>query len=137
MVLLTLSNNNLMKIVFTLLLIYVSLTSTALDGNHFTIVRETAPYFVVDGNSPASGPTSAYVGLKVTNTSSITYSRLKFTVLNITSSVAGQNYAMLSPSSGLTVVGTLAPGESKVCFYFISYPANNINADIIVRIIKI
>lgn len=97
----------------------------ALTPTDFTVQRVTSPYFVVDGNSPTSGPQSAYVGFKVTNTSaSTTYSNLKFTITSIGTSVAGQNYSLTSPASGIVLAGTLAPGESKVCYYFVSYPAN-------------
>ncbi len=114
-----------MKKIFTLFAICLSATAWALDGNHFTITRITAPYFIVDGNSPAT-VTSAYVGFEVKNNtnSATTYSGLKFTITPIGTSVSGQNYTLLSPASGITNVGTLAPGQSKVCYYYVSYPAN-------------
>jgi uncharacterized repeat protein (TIGR01451 family) len=99
--------------------------SFALDVNHFTITRITAPYFVVDGNTPAT-LTKAYVGFEVKNNSNsaTTYSNLRFTITSITTSVAGQNYAIISPASGIVNIGTLAPGETKVCYFYVSYPAN-------------
>jgi uncharacterized repeat protein (TIGR01451 family) len=114
-----------MKKIFTLVALITSLYAAALDPTHFTVTRITAPYFVVDGNSPATGPVTAYVGFRITNTSaSTTYSGLKFTITSIGTSVAGQNYSVVSPAGGMSVIGTLAAGESKVCYFYVSYPAN-------------
>lgn len=105
-------------------LLFSFLSASALNPAHFTITRISAPYFVVDGNSAATGPLTAYVGFRVTNSSATTYSNLKFTINSVTSSVAGQNYTLTSPASGIVAVGTLAPGESKVCYYYVTYPAH-------------
>jgi Secretion system C-terminal sorting domain/Domain of unknown function DUF11 len=116
-----------MKKNFTILLLLLlyGMSSFALDPNHFTITRITAPYFIVDGNSPTT-LTSAYVGFEVKNNSNsaTTYSNLKFTITSIGTSVTGQNYSIVSPASGVTNIGTLAPGATKVCYYYITYPAN-------------
>lgn len=114
-----------MKKICTLLFICLSATAFALDGNHFTITRITAPYFIVDANSPTT-LTKAYVGFEVKNNSNsaTTYSGLKFTITSITTSVVGQNYAVVTPASNIVNVGTLAPGETKVCYYYVSYPAS-------------
>src|SRR5213075_707967 len=45
-------------------------------------------------------------------------------ITSIGTSVAGQNYSVVSPASGIINIGTLAPGESKICYYYVSYPAN-------------
>src|SRR5690349_10866886 len=103
-----------MKKIFTFVALIISLYAAALDPTHFTITRISSPYFVVDGNSPATGPLTAYVGFKITNTSaSTTYSGIKFAIASIGTSVAGQNYTIVSPASGISIIGTLAPGESK------------------------
>src|SRR5688572_4201142 len=114
-----------MKTFFTLVLTFFSVTVFALDPNHFTITRISAPYFIVDGNSPAT-ITKAYVGFEVKNNSNsaTVYSGLKFTITSIGTSVAGQNYSIVAPATGIVNVGTLAPGESKLCYYYIAYPAN-------------
>src|SRR5436190_10223532 len=114
-----------MKTIFTLLLLNAFISATALNPVHFTITRITAPYFVIDGNSPST-ITKAYVGFEVMNNSNsaTTYSGLKFTITSIGTSVVGQNYSIVAPISGIVNVGTLAPGETKVCYYYISYPAN-------------
>src|SRR5205814_9669269 len=114
-----------MKLKFTLLVLIVSAHANALDPNHFTITKITAPYFIVDGNSPAT-ITQAYLGFEVKNNSNsaTTYSGLKFTITSIGTSVAGQNYSIVAPANGIVNVGTLAPGETKICYYYISYPAN-------------
>jgi uncharacterized repeat protein (TIGR01451 family) len=112
------------KIIFFYLLLN-SFSASALDPAHFTIQRISAPYFVVDGNSPTSGPQTAYVGFKITNSSASTsYSNLKFTITSIITSVPGQNYVLVSPASGICLVGSLAAGETKTCYYYVSYPAN-------------
>ena len=116
-----------MKKIFTLfsVCLLANASSFALDPNHFTITRITAPYFVVDGNSPAT-ITKAYTGFEVKNNSNsaTTYSNLKFTITSIGTSVAGQNYAIVAPVSGIVNVGTLAPGQTKVCYFYVSYPAS-------------
>ena len=100
----------------------------SLNPNDFIIKRITAPYFIVDGNNPTIY-TRAYVGFEVTNklTSGITYSNLKFNIASINSSITGQNYTLISPANGIINVGTLAPGQSKVCYYYVSYPTAQAN----------
>jgi uncharacterized repeat protein (TIGR01451 family) len=114
-----------MRKVFTILFSGLSLAAAALNPLHFTITRITAPYFVVDGNS-TSTITKAYVGFEVKNNSNsaTTYSNLKFTITSIGTSVVGQNYSLVSPANGIINVGTLAPGESRICYYYVAYPAN-------------
>lgn len=114
-----------MKILVAIAALFSCASSFALDPNHFTITRITAPYFIVDGNSPAT-ITSAFVGFEVKNNSNsaVTYSGLKFTVTSITTSVTGQDYSIASPASGVVNIGTLAPGQSKVCYYYVHYPAS-------------
>ncbi len=114
-----------MKHILTALGIFFTLPCLALDPTNFTITRITAPYFLVDGNSPAT-ITKAYVGFEIKNNSNsgITYNGLKFSITSIGTTVVGQNYAVVSPASGIINVGTLAPGESKVCYFYVSYPAN-------------
>ncbi|MEO6611734.1 MAG: T9SS type A sorting domain-containing protein [Chitinophagaceae bacterium] len=113
-----------MKKICTFLFICISINSFALDPNHFTITRITAPYFIVDANSPAT-ITKSYVGFEVKNNSNsaTTYTGLKFTITSIGTSVVGQNYSIIAPVSGIVNIGTLAPGETKVCYYYVSYPA--------------
>ncbi len=116
----------------TLGLILLAITgyfqSFALTGSDFTIRRISAPYFIIDGNVPAT-INQCYVGFEVVNTSAtVTYKKLVFSVTSLTTSVAGQNYSLLYPTSGTINVGTLAPGESKTCYYYVSYPASS-NAD--------
>jgi|GEM_PF-6261343 len=114
-----------MKATFTLLLLNTGIAALALNPTHFTITRITAPYFIVDSNVPST-LTQAYVGFEVTNNSNsaTTYSGLKFTITSIGTSVVGQNYSIIAPVNGIINVGTLAPGETKVCYYYVSYPAN-------------
>jgi uncharacterized repeat protein (TIGR01451 family) len=114
-----------MQKTLTALCCLFALESMALDPAHFTITRITAPYFIVDGNAPTS-INKAYVGFEVKNNSNsaTTYTSLKFTITSIGTTVAGQNYTLLSPANGITNVGTLAPGESRTCYYYVSYPAS-------------
>lgn len=114
-----------MKKLITLLFSLLPAAVFALDGNHFIINRITAPYFIVDGNSPAT-LTKAYVGFEVKNNSNsaTTYNGLKFTITSISTTVAGQNYSVVAPATGIINVGTLAPGETKLCYYYVAYPAN-------------
>ncbi len=115
-----------MKNLQTLILFLLAFSKlSALDPTKVTINRITAPYFIVDGNSPAT-LTTAYVGFEVINNSNsgVTYSNLIFTITSIGTSVAGQNYTMVSPANGIKSVGTLAPGASSVCYFYVSYPAH-------------
>ncbi len=96
-----------------------------LNPAHFTINRVTAPFFVVDGNQPTI-LTKAYVGFEVINNSNsgTTYTNLLFSIPSVGTSVSGQNFTIVSPASGQIIIGSLAPGESKVCYFYVSYPAN-------------
>jgi uncharacterized repeat protein (TIGR01451 family) len=120
----TISNIRRMRKIFTFLLLSISVSVSALNSTHFTINRITAPYFIVDGNAPAT-LNKAYVGFEIRNNSNsaVTYSGLKFQVLSISTSVAGQNFALVAPVNGLANIGTLAPGQSKTCYFYVSYPA--------------
>lgn len=116
-----------MKKLFSLLIAasFLCVNAMAVDPNHFTINRISAPYFIVDGNSPAT-VTRCYVGFEVINNSNsgVTYDRLVFSIPSVTSSVAATSYDILAPSNRTVNVGTLAPGQSKVCYFFVVYPAN-------------
>jgi uncharacterized repeat protein (TIGR01451 family) len=99
-------------------------TSSALNSADFSVTRISAPYFIVDGNTPAT-LTSAYVGFEIKNTSSsITYTNLKFSVTSIVSSIPAMVYQIQSPANGINIVGTLAPGQTKVCYFYVSYPTS-------------
>lgn len=113
------------SIVMPFLFLCSIVSAQSIPLGHFTINRISAPYFVVDGNSPST-ITKAYVGFEVKNNTSsgITYNRLTLTITSITSSVPAQSYTVLSPANGQSQIGTLAPGESRVCYYFVSYPAS-------------
>ncbi len=114
-----------MKRLLTLTGCLIAFSSYALNGAHFTISRVSAPYFVVDGNQPTI-LTKAYVGFEVTNNSNsgTTYTNLLFSVTSITTNTVGQNYSIVAPTSNQVLIGTLAPGQSKVCYFYVSYPAS-------------
>ena len=115
-----------MKNIFFLgILMLCSMQSFCLNSAHFTLTRISAPYFLVDGNQPTT-ITRAYVGFEVKNNtnSATTYSGLIFNVTSIATSVSGQNFTILSPTSNEVRVGTLAPGETKACYFYVSYPAS-------------
>ncbi|RYE12971.1 MAG: hypothetical protein EOP51_30595, partial [Sphingobacteriales bacterium] len=114
-----------MKQIFTFLSCIFSLPLFALNPAHFTINRISAPYFIVDANSPAT-INKAYVGFEVINNSNsgVTYSGLKFTIASIGTSVAGQAYSIVAPVSGVVNVGTLAPGAATTCYFYIGYPSS-------------
>ena len=112
-----------MRNLLALIGLFISIQAFSLDPNHFTITRISAPYFIVDGNAETT-ITTAYVGFEVRNTSAVTYSGLVFSVSSIGTSVIGQNYTVISPVSRQVIVGTLVPNATKVCYFYVSYPAN-------------
>jgi uncharacterized repeat protein (TIGR01451 family) len=112
-------------IFFVFLLSIFSVKLIALNPADFAITRISAPYFIVDANAPST-ITKAYVGFEVTNMGSISYSGMLFAISSIGTSVTGQDYTVLSPSSRQVIIGSLAPGQSKVCYFYISYPASTI-----------
>lgn len=116
------------KKILIAILFLVSFNVMGLNPSDFLITRVTAPYFVVDGNNP-SVYNKAYVGFEVKNISSLTtYHKLRFTIPSLLSSITGQNYTLISPADGITNIGNLAPGESRVCYYYVSYPTAQSNA---------
>lgn len=114
-----------MRLSLSILALLLGMNAFALNSAHFTITRVSAPYFVVDSNTPST-LTKSYVAFEVKNIvgSGVTYTGLVFTITSIGTSVVGQNYTVVSPASGQQLIGTLAPGESKVVFFFVSYPAS-------------
>lgn len=114
-----------MKNLFTALFVISTSCAFALNPSDFKIQLVSEPYFVVNGNSPTADPQSAYVGFEIKNICrSTTYTNLKFTITSTGTSVIGQNYSLISLASGITLMGTLAPGETKACYYQMKYPAN-------------
>jgi uncharacterized repeat protein (TIGR01451 family) len=114
-----------MRKTLTIFLCGLCMAASGLDPNHITITRISAPYFIVDGNVPAT-VNKAYVGFEVKNNSNsaTTYSGIQFSITSISTSVVGQTYSLVSPANGICNVGTLAPGESRVCYFYVSYPAH-------------
>lgn len=114
-----------MKNALLFVFLFLAFRALGLNPSHLTITRVTAPYFIVDGNSPAT-ITQSYVGFEIRNESNsgVTYSGLRFSITSIGTSVAGQNYSLVSPANGVSNIGTLAPGESRVCYFYVSYPAS-------------
>ena len=77
----------------------------------------TDPLLVLDSNSPCTGPQSAYVGFKVTNTSVATLNNLEVTLSNF-----GASFTLAGGQAAKQYIGTLAVGASDVVYWFISYP---------------
>ena len=99
-----------------------SIQSFALNPADFTVTRVTAPFFPVDANQPTTF-TRGYVGFEIKNVSSSSYADLKFSIESIVSSTSGFN--VLFPSSKTFSIGGLAAGQSHVCYFYVSYPANS------------
>lgn len=112
-----------MKQIFTLILIFLSFKTFALDETHFTVTRISAPYFIADASGRAT-MTQGHIGFEVKNISSVTYSKLRLSIISIEASVTGQAYSVSSPTDGIVNIGTLAPGESRVCYYYVTYPGD-------------
>lgn len=106
-----------------LLLLAFNVPSWALNSANFSVVRTSSPYFQFDSNSPmTSGPKAAYVCIEVKNISATTQSGLYLKLSSISSlNTALYRYSLLGPSDSTVVVGTLTPGQSKVCYYYVKY----------------
>ena len=106
-----------------LLLLAYGMPSLALNSANFTVVRTSSPYFQFDSNTPmTAGPKAAYVCIEVKNISATTQTGLYLKLSSITSlNTSLYRYTLLGPSDSSVVVGTLSPGQSKVCYFYIKY----------------
>jgi hypothetical protein len=69
-----------------------------------------------------AGPKAAYVCIEVKNISATTQTGLYLKISSVSSlNTAYYRYTLVGPSDSTVVIGTLAPGQSKVCYYFIKY----------------
>jgi uncharacterized repeat protein (TIGR01451 family) len=89
-----------------------------------TITHTTSPFLELDSNMPGvQGPTAAYVGFKINNTTPSTYVGLTAT-LTLTGagfSLAGGQVA----TQEVGISGTLVPGEVEALYWFVQYPATH------------
>lgn len=100
-------------------------TALALSPGSVSISLISSPTLVSDSNNcPTAGPTAAYVGFKVTNTTGSTLTNLSATLSGFTS-----GFALAGGQAGTLYIGTLAPGASTTVYYYVSYPcATNKNS---------
>ena len=89
----------------------------ALNAGAVTITMVTDPLLVLDSNSPCTGPQSAYVAFRVTNTSGATLNNLEITLSNL-----GGGFALGGGQIAKQYIGTLANGANDVVYWFITYP---------------
>lgn len=89
----------------------------ALNSGAVTITMVTDPLLVLDSNSPCTGPQSAYVAFRVTNTSGGTLNNLEVTLSNL-----GGGFALGGGQIAKQYIGTLANGANDVVYWYITYP---------------
>jgi hypothetical protein len=91
-----------------------SLNSTAI-----TIERSTAPSFTTDSNNPCTdGPRAAYVGFKVTNVSATTQTNLSISLTSFSPATC----ALAGGQVATQYIGALAPNQSDVVYWYVTYP---------------
>ena len=114
------------KTIFALLVIIPLLAwwspLQALGPTDVTISMTTAPFFISDSNSPPqmAGPKAAYIGFEICNTSGGVLTDLEATMSNITGTVPG--FALAGGQAPTLYLGTLAPGECDVLYWYVEYP---------------
>ncbi|MFN0202093.1 MAG: hypothetical protein ACKVTZ_11270, partial [Bacteroidia bacterium] len=85
-----------------------------------SIERVTAPHFNVDSNQPTTGPRAAYVGYKLKN-SSLTDNALN---LRVRLKIITSGYALAGGQNPIQEIPLLAPSESDVLYWFVTYPSS-------------
>jgi hypothetical protein len=93
--------------------------ATALAVLPLTVVQVSDSALTLDSNSPAtSGPHAMYASYKITNTSGAS-------VANLTATISGFSGGVtLAGSQAATqYVGTLAAGQSRTLYWFLTYPS--------------
>lgn len=82
-----------------------------------TMVNDTA--LTLDSNSPAtSGPHAMYVTFRITNTSGAAVSNVSATLSGF-----GAGIVLAGGQAATQFVGTVAAGQSRVVYWFITYPS--------------
>ncbi|HET7189886.1 MAG TPA: hypothetical protein VFI52_17155, partial [Gemmatimonadaceae bacterium] len=84
-----------------------------------SVVQVSDSALTLDSNSPATaGPHAMYVSYRITNTSGASVANLSATLAGF-----GGGIALAGGQSATQYVGTLAAGQSRTVFWFITYPS--------------
>ncbi|MFN0202461.1 MAG: hypothetical protein ACKVTZ_13130, partial [Bacteroidia bacterium] len=107
------------KFVLFLSSIFLAHLGFALNSTAITIERSTAPSFTTDSNNPCTdGPRAAYVGFKVTNVSATTQTNLSISLTAFSPATC----ALAGGQAATQYIGALAPNESDVIYWYVTYP---------------
>lgn len=84
-----------------------------------TVTQVSDSALTLDSNSPAtSGPHAMYVSYRITNTSALSVADLTATLGGF-----GGGIVLAGGQTAAQYVGTLAPGQSRTLYWFITYPS--------------
>ncbi|MFN0202462.1 MAG: T9SS type A sorting domain-containing protein [Bacteroidia bacterium] len=107
------------KFLLILVSFLFSFSAFALSSTDITIERTTAPSFTTDSNTPCTeGPRAAYVGFKIINTSGATLSDVSISL----GGFSPVDCALAGGQAASQYIGALAPGESDVIYWYVTYP---------------
>ncbi|MCC6726674.1 MAG: VCBS repeat-containing protein, partial [Saprospiraceae bacterium] len=91
--------------------------ANALSSNQVSVTNKSGTRFILDSNSPCTGPRAAYVAYEITNTTNVV-----LTGLNASLGSLSSGFALAGGQTASQSIGTLAPGASTTLFWYISYP---------------
>ena len=92
----------------------------ALSSGQANVSMSTAPFYILDSNTPcASGPRAAYIGIKVTNLSST--DTLYNVNVKLDSIVGNSGFKFLGGTDSVTVIGQILPSSSRVAYFYMQY----------------
>ncbi len=89
----------------------------ALNTNQVSITNQSGPRFILDSNTPCSGPQAAYVAYEIKSTTNV-----MLTGLSASLSGLSTGFALAGGQPATQASGTLAPGASVTLFWYVSYP---------------
>jgi len=92
-----------------------------------SINRTSADFFIYDSNKPdTDGPRAAYIAYRITNTGVSSITGLSVTLENFVEDAVLSGWLgtweLTGGQAATQVIGTLAGGESRVFFWYVTYP---------------
>lgn len=82
----------------------------------------TGPQFILDSNTPCSGPKSAFYGLELRNSGSSNIDQISIQLDSVLFSIPDSTVHLISPIDSSIFIGRLRPGEKRNAYFYLSYP---------------
>jgi hypothetical protein len=108
-------------LIFLMTFLLTTVSVFALTDSLVTLKRTTAPFFILDSNTPcASGPRAAHIGIKIINKSAT--DTLFGLQIRLDSIVGDSRFKLIGPADSSLNSGRLLPRDSSTTYFYVKYP---------------